>query len=86
LKAVPKFKLSFCAQLAFEMETPPVSWLGGILLGRPSRRGVASSDEAPKQWRAPDFFRLTVAQRRRLHTVFPCTESRCDCGPRNLSS
>jgi len=46
------------------------------LLARPSRSGAASFDEASGAVTRARFFRLTVAQRRRLFTAFPCTEFR----------
>jgi len=46
------------------------------LLARPSRSGAASFDEASGAVTRARFFRLTVAQRRRLFTAFPCAEFR----------
>ena len=44
---------------------------------RPSHsRSNGSAIRCSKQWLVPKIFRLTVARRRRLFTVFPCTESR----------
>jgi len=63
---------------AFRIEAPSVSWLGGISgAAFPSRSQLSRIESQPtKQWSAPNNSRLTVARRRRLFTVFPCTESR----------
>jgi hypothetical protein len=43
---------------------------------RPSHRGSKTSDSLLETVARARTFRLTVARRRRLFTVFPCTESR----------
>ena len=54
------------------LRTPPVSWLGGLKRAAfPS--GWPETDPAG-QWLARYGRRLTVARRRRLHTVFPNAE------------
>jgi hypothetical protein len=74
-----------------QIETPPVSWLGGSLTVRcknatnlEHQRGLpildritrTSNDSRPKTVACAEEIRLTVARRRRLCTVFPCAEFR----------
>ena len=42
---------------------------------RPSQRAANRDPFAGRQWHAPEYFRLTVARRRRIFTVFPYAES-----------
>jgi len=68
------------AAAAFGIEAPSVSWLGGICgAAFPFCRQLSRIEsQRTEQWPAPEKSRLTVARRRRLFTVFPCTESRVE--------
>src|SRR5271169_6844933 len=65
------------------LQTPPVSWLGGLERaafppGWPFRR--QTKKDPAGQWLARVWRRLTVARRRRFHTVFPNAEFAGGCG------
>ena len=74
-------------RVRIRIETPPVSWLGGIA---PKFQGLLDEWKQQRDLPIPaanlgdslretvaraENFRLTVARRRRLFTVFPCAES-----------
>jgi hypothetical protein len=65
------------------IETPPVSWLGGLSRQRrnssaafPSPHRIGKDSMTGSVARTDNLLRLTVARRRRHFTVFPCAESR----------
>jgi hypothetical protein len=74
-----ELKVGLAMENSRRLRTTPVSWLGGTgpwlhrAGARPSRSDAPNSSDSP-QWLAQCFFRLTVARRRRLGTVFPCTQ------------
>src|SRR6202795_1797539 len=76
------------ACVRIRIETPPVSWLGGPaplrsgpIPAKPGQQGglpvpATDLDDSLRGTVArAENFRLTVARRRRLFTVFPCAES-----------